>query len=99
MGAAVKFADGIAQGDLTAEVSARTNDEAGQLLKALEAMKGSLGEVVLQVRSSAEAVVTASSQGAAGTTDLSQRTEEQPSSLEKAPASMEQAAGTGRQNR
>jgi len=98
MGAAVKFAERIAQGDLTAEVSARTNDEAGQLLKALEAMKGSLGEVVLQVRSSAEAVVTASSQVAAGTTDLSQRTEEQASSLEQTAASMEQLASTVRQN-
>jgi methyl-accepting chemotaxis protein len=98
MGAAVKFAERIAQGDLTAEVSARTNDEAGQLLKALEAMKGSLGEVVLQVRSSAEAVVTASSQVAAGTTDLSQRTEEQASSLEQTAASMEELASTVRQN-
>ncbi len=98
MGAAVKFAERIAQGDLTAEVSARTNDEAGQLLKALEAMKGSLGEVVLQVRSSAEAVVTASSQVAAGTTDLSQRTEEQASSLEQTAASMEELASTVKQN-
>src|SRR5258708_5587019 len=61
-------------------------------------MKDALGEVVRQVRSSAEAVVTASSQVAAGTTDLSQRTEEQASSLEQTAASMEELSSTVRQN-
>jgi len=61
-------------------------------------MQASLGEVVAQVRSSADAVATASSQVAAGTTDLSQRTEEQASSLEETAASMEELASTVKQN-
>ena len=98
IGDAVRFAERIAQGDLTAEIRSNSKDEAGQLLRMLGKMNGSLGEVVSQVRMSAEAVVTASSQVSAGTTDLSQRTEEQASSLEETAASMEELASTVKQN-
>ncbi len=95
---AVRFAERIAQGDLSAEIHAKSDDEAGKLLKALGRMNSSLGDVVAQVRVSAEAVVSASGQVAAGTTDLSQRTEEQASSLEQTAASMEQLSSTVKQN-
>jgi methyl-accepting chemotaxis protein len=98
MEAAARFAERIAQGDLTARITARSTDEAGQLVTALSRMNSSLGEVVTQVRASAHAVASASSQVAAGTTDLSQRTEEQASSLEETAASMEELASTVRQN-
>jgi methyl-accepting chemotaxis protein-1 (serine sensor receptor) len=98
MGTAVRFAESIAQGDLTGHIEAKSDDEAGQLFKALSRMKDSLASVVTQVRVSADAVVTASSQVAAGTTDLSQRTEEQASSLEETAASMEELSSTVRQN-
>jgi methyl-accepting chemotaxis protein-1 (serine sensor receptor) len=98
MQAAVGFAGRIAGGDLTSHIRARTQDEAGQLLRSLETMQSSLAEVVAQVRSSADAVATASSQVAAGTTDLSQRTEEQASSLEETAASMEELSSTVKQN-
>jgi methyl-accepting chemotaxis protein-1 (serine sensor receptor) len=95
---AAAHAERIAQGDLSAEIRSRTNDEAGQLLRALGRMSGGLSEVVMKVRQSAESVVTASNQVAAGTTDLSQRTEEQASSLEETAASMEELASTVKQN-
>ena len=95
---AMRFAERIEQGDLTAEIRSKSGDEIGQLVKSLSRMKDSLGTVVTQVRSSAEAVVAASGQVAAGTTDLSQRTEEQASSLEETAASMEELASTVRQN-
>ncbi len=98
IGDAVRFAERIAQGDLTAQITSGSKDEAGQLLRTLGRMNVSLGEVVSQVRMSAEAVVTASSQVSAGTTDLSQRTEEQASSLEQTAASMEELASTVKQN-
>ena len=98
MQAAVGFAGRIAGGDLTARIHSTSGDEAGQLLRSLEKMQSSLGEVVAQVRTSADAVATASSQVAAGTTDLSQRTEEQASSLEETAASMEELASTVKQN-
>ena len=96
--AAARFAERIAQGDLTQHISARSNDEAGQLVTALGRMNAWLGEVVSQVRVSAQAVASASSQVAVGTTDLSQRTEEQASSLEQTAASMEELASTVKQN-
>ncbi len=98
IGAAARFAEGIARGDLTRQIHARSNDEAGQLVGALSRMNAWLAEVVAQVRESAHAVASASSQVAAGTTDLSQRTEEQASSLEETAASMEELASTVRQN-
>jgi methyl-accepting chemotaxis protein len=98
IGDASRFAERIEHGDLTAEVRSKSSDELGQLINSLARMKDALGEVVRQVRSSAEAVVTASGEVAAGTTDLSQRTEEQASSLEQTAASMEELASTVRQN-
>jgi methyl-accepting chemotaxis protein len=95
---AMRFAERIEQGDLTAEIRSESSDEIGQLVTSLSRMKDSLGAVVAQVRSSAEAVATASAQVAAGTTDLSQRTEEQASSLEETAASMEELSSTVRQN-
>jgi methyl-accepting chemotaxis protein len=98
IGVAVDHAERIAQGDLTADIQATSRDEAGQLLGALARMNAGLSDVVSQVRASAESVVTASGQVAMGTTDLSQRTEEQASSLEETAASMEELASTVKQN-
>ncbi len=98
IGSAVAYAEQIAQGDLTADIQARSNDEAGQLLRSLAIMNVGLADVVSQVRTSAESVVIAANQVAAGTTDLSQRTEEQASSLEETAASMEELASTVKQN-
>jgi len=98
MAAAGKFAERIAQGDLTGRISAQSQDEAGQLVNALGRMNSSLADVVAKVRASANNVASASMQVAAGTTDLSQRTEEQASSLEETAASMEELASTVRQN-
>ncbi|HEX5129948.1 MAG TPA: methyl-accepting chemotaxis protein, partial [Usitatibacter sp.] len=95
---AVRFSERLAEGDLTADIRASTQDETGHLLSMLGRMKESLAGVVAQVRSSAESVVTASSQVSAGQTDLSQRTEEQASSLEETAASMEELASTVKQN-
>src|SRR6185295_17949357 len=39
---AIEFAERIAQGDLTASVTSRSRDEAGQLLDALSRMNGAL---------------------------------------------------------
>ena len=95
---AVRFSERLAEGDLTADLRSTARDETGHLLRMLGKMKDSLAGVVLQVRSSADAVVTASGQVSAGTTDLSQRTEEQASSLEETAASMEELASTVKQN-
>jgi methyl-accepting chemotaxis protein len=61
-------------------------------------MRDGLAEAVSVIRLAAENVGTASKQIAAGHTDLSNRTEEQASSLEETASSMEQLAATVKQN-
>ena len=96
--AAAAHAERIARGDLTATGESGSRDEAGPLLAAIGRMNDGLAAVVSQVRDSAEAVAAASGEVSAGMTDLSQRTEEQATSLEETAASMEELSGTVRQN-
>jgi methyl-accepting chemotaxis protein len=93
-----RAAERVAEGDLTGRITRQSDDEAGQLLRAIGKMNSGLAGVVTQVRASADAVVSTASQVAAGTSDLSQRTEEQASSLEETAASMEELASTVNQN-
>ena len=95
---AVKLAETVAAGDLRSQITARGQDEAAQLLRALQRMNDHLAGVVGGVRGNAESVATASGQIAQGNADLSQRTEEQASNLQQTAAAMEQLAATVRQN-
>jgi methyl-accepting chemotaxis protein len=95
---AVKLAETVADGDLRLRVEARSRDEAGQLLGALQRMTDSLVEIVGTVRGNAESVATASGQIAQGNADLSQRTEEQASNLQQTAASMEELTATVNHN-
>jgi methyl-accepting chemotaxis protein len=88
----------VAEGDLTTGVRPEGKDEAAQLLGALATMEEKLTHTVAHVRRNAEGVATASAQIAQGNHDLSQRTEEQASSLQQTAASMEQLGGTVRHN-
>jgi methyl-accepting chemotaxis protein len=84
----------IAEGDLTEVLQAEGKDETAELLRGVARMQESLRKVVGQVRNGVDSVTTASAQIAAGNMDLSQRTEEQASSLQQTAASMEQLTGT-----
>ena len=95
---AVEVADRVAEGDLTAQIETRSNDELGLLLSALQRMQASLIQTVQNVRVGADGVATASNQIAVGNIDLSSRTEEQASALEQTAASMEELGSTVRQN-
>jgi methyl-accepting chemotaxis protein len=95
---AVEMARSVASGDLTTELEVTSKDECGQLLQALQDMNDSLVNIVMEVRSGADAMATATSQIAAGNMDLSSRTEEQASALEQTAASMEELASTVKQN-
>jgi methyl-accepting chemotaxis protein len=92
------MARSVASGDLTTELEVTSKDECGQLLQALQDMNDSLVNIVIEVRSGADAMATATSQIAAGNMDLSSRTEEQASALEQTAASMEELASTVKQN-
>ncbi|WP_342117501.1 methyl-accepting chemotaxis protein [Pseudoduganella sp. OTU4001] len=96
--AAVSVAQTVAAGDLTSDIRIHSSDETGQLLGALKEMNDSLVKIVGEVRSGTETIASASGQIANGNIDLSQRTEEQASSLEETASSMEELTSTVRQN-
>ncbi|EKR2145493.1 MCP four helix bundle domain-containing protein [Salmonella enterica subsp. enterica serovar Schwarzengrund] len=90
---AVRFAEAIADGDLTRHITTDYKDETGVLL-ALMAMKTRLLDIVQEVQNGSESISTAAAQIVAGNQDLAARTEEQASSVEETAASMEQITAT-----
>jgi methyl-accepting chemotaxis protein len=94
---AVGVADAIANFDLTQTITARSEDETGQLLRSLQSMQAALLRLIGEVRSSTDSIGTASAEIATGNMDLSARTEQTASSLQQAASSMEQLTGTVRQ--
>ena len=95
---AVRVAETVASRDLTSRIETTRRDEVGALLQALRAMNGNLSEVVAEIRSATESVQVASEEIASGNANLSVRTEEQASSLEKTASTMMQLTETVRQN-
>lgn len=91
---AVRFAEAIADGDLTRHITTDYKDETGVLLQALMAMKTRLLDIVQEVQNGSESISTAAAQIVAGNRDLAARTEEQASSVEETAASMEQITAT-----
>jgi len=98
MARALEVANTVAAGDLSSRIEVTTSDETGQLLQALKTMNESLVRTVTVVRSGTETIGTASREVAAGSLDLSTRTEEQASSLEETASSMEELTSTVKQN-
>ena len=88
----------IASGDLTMQVVEASQDEAGQLVHALNAMQRKLAGTVQEIKQSASVIAQASEEIAHGNADLSNRTESQASSLEETASSMEQLTSTVKQN-
>ncbi len=95
---AVAMAKQVAAGDLTGDIDTRRGDEVGELLFALKAMNESLRHIVGEVRNGTDTMASASREIVAGNTDLSQRTEEQATSLEETAASLEELTVTVKQN-
>ena len=87
----------IAEGDLTVNITLKSNDTSS-LLHAIQSMRDSFANIVGQVRSGSEGVATASAEIAQGNHDLSARTEQQASALEQTAASMEELGSTVKQN-
>ncbi|MNQ22353.1 Methyl-accepting chemotaxis protein II [compost metagenome] len=88
----------IADGDLSVQVRATSNDEVGQLMQAMADMSASLVRIVAEVRSGTDSISTASGEIASGNLDLSARTEQQAGSLEETASAMEELTATVRQN-
>ncbi|MGZ5201402.1 MAG: methyl-accepting chemotaxis protein [Telluria sp.] len=92
--AAVDAAERVAAGDLSGQLEVHTQDEVGQLLRALRDMNGKLLKLVGEIRTGSDSIATASAEIAAGNLDLSARTEQQASSLGETAASVEQLTAT-----
>jgi methyl-accepting chemotaxis protein len=95
---AAEAAERVARGDLTVSIEARTQDETGQLLRAVGTMAHNLRELVSELAGRAHAVADSSAQVAQGNVDLAQRTEEQATSLEETASQMEELTSTVGQN-
>lgn len=85
-------------GDLTQRLDASGKDEISQLANAFNKFANKMHDVLLEVKSSTTSISVAAGQVAAGNLNLSQRTEEQASSLEETASSMEEMTSTVRQN-
>ena len=95
---ALSSAKRIAEGDLTSEITSQRSDELGQLMTAVGAMNLSLRTIIIRVRDGVNSVARASSEIAAGNTDLSSRTEQQSAAVVETAASMEELTSTVKQN-
>ncbi len=95
---AVTVAHAVAAGNLTSQIKFIVEDEAGRLMQALKDMNDNLVNLVGDVRASADIISAATKEIATGDTDLSQRTEEQASSLQETASTMEELTATVKQN-
>ena len=88
----------IADSDLSHPVPHSGTDEIGYMLQHMEGMRSNLSHAVANVKTGAGAIASASAQVAAGTLDLSSRTEQQASALEETAAATEELSSTVQQN-
>jgi len=95
---AVSLAQHVAAGDLSTKLEIQGNDELARLLQALLAMNGNLVKIVGHVRQGSDTISTATNEIAMGNMDLSQRTEEQASSLQQIAATLDQLTAAVQQN-
>ena len=91
-------AEAIAAGNLSMKIHIGGHDEIGELLTSMSRMQGNLVQVIGDVRLAADSIGTASSEVAAGNTDLSHRTERTASNLQQTASSTEELGATVRQN-
>ncbi|WDZ97789.1 methyl-accepting chemotaxis protein [Herbaspirillum sp. WKF16] len=95
---AVVVAGRVANGQLDSRIEVKSGDETGQLMGALRDMNDNLVRIVGQVRQGTDTISTASAEIAHGNLDLSNRTEQQASSLEETASAMEELTSTVKQN-
>ncbi len=88
----------LARGDLTQTIDADYRGAFGKLKSDANQTVEKLTEVVGRIKESSYTVNTAANEIAEGNTNLSQRTEEQASSLEETASSMEEMTSAVRQN-
>nr|WP_319394959.1 methyl-accepting chemotaxis protein [uncultured Desulfobacter sp.] len=94
----IDVANKLAQGDLNIDIESDSEDEIGQLQKAMQHMVMSLSDIVDEVQSAVSNVAAGSEELSATSEQMSQGATEQAASAEEASAAMEQMSGNIRQN-
>ena len=94
----LKVAMAVASGDLTERAGSSGKYEDARMMNALSAMSGNLTNIVAEVRLGTDAMSIAAEQIAAGNLELSSRTEEQATSLQRTAAAVEAMTGIAKQN-
>ncbi len=95
---ALRLANEVAGGNLSATATVKSNDEIKDLIDALNVMTRKLRDVVSEVTAATRNVASGSQELSATSEQLSQGATEQASSTEEASASMEQMAATIKQS-
>ena len=95
---AVGYLQQLAKADLSQNIQVNSQNEVGQLLKAMRDMQESLAGIGSTVREGSGSILVGTQQIASGNADLSSRTEQQAASLEETAASMEELTSTVKQN-
>ena len=98
LSSAVRLANEVADGNLSATANVKGDDEVVDLINALNAMTRKLREVVSEVTAATRNVAAGSQEMSATAEQLSQGASEQASSTEEASASMEEMASTIKQS-
>ena len=84
----------MAEGDLTQDISAQGSYECSEALHSLQALQVALRKTLGSIRGGADGVSVAAHEIATGNTDLSNRTEQTATNLQRAASSMAQLTGT-----
>jgi len=95
---AVDVTNRVADGDLTVEIEATSNDEPGMVLKSMQEMVAKLKHIVGDVKGASNNVASGSQEMSSTSEQMSQGATEQAASAEEASASMEQMASNIKQN-
>ncbi|QTN29150.1 cache domain-containing protein [Rhodoferax sp. AJA081-3] len=98
LGVVVKAVDRMVAGDLRQSLTASGRDELGQLVGAVGQLGRTVSAMVANVRSNAAFVNHAGKSLARGSSDLSDRTEQQAANLEQTAASVEELSSTVQEN-
>ena len=94
----IEKAEKLANGDLSVEFIADSNDEVGALSKALNTMVENLKNVIYEVTKSSEEIIKASQKLNSGAVELAEGATEQASSAEEVSSSMEEMYANIQQN-
>jgi methyl-accepting chemotaxis protein len=94
----VAMLSSLAEGDLTARITADYQGAFGRLKNDANTMAERIESTIAEIKALAREVTNASTEISTSTIDLSQRTEQQAASLEETSASMEQIATTVKKN-